>query len=134
MIHQLMTVQCSPVDYFRQFLNADLFQYIMDQSNLYAVLSGSSFRTTVAELEQYVGILMKMGMVPMPSYRSYWSTELRLPAVADIMSRDRFFDLNRFLHFSDNSTAVTNREDSNYDRFYKVRPLLTYLRNACLCD
>ena len=43
---------CLPVDYFRQFFNADLFQYIMDQSNLYAVQSGSSFRTTDAVLQQ----------------------------------------------------------------------------------
>jgi len=47
------------------------------------------------------------------------------------MSRNRFEELNRYLHFSDNSKVVTNRDDANYDRFNKVRPLLNMLREAC---
>ena len=109
-----------------------MFSHIVEQTNTYAAQSGSNFRTDVTEVEQYVGILVKMGLVNRPHYKMYWSKELRFPAIADIMSRNRFEELNRYLHFSDNSRVVTNRDDVNYDRFNKVRPLLNMLREACL--
>lgn len=121
-----------PIEYFNMFFQQDLFTHIAEQTNIYAVQSGSNFRTSATEVEQLIGILMKMGLVSMPRYRLYWSKELRFPAVADIMSRNRFDELNKYLHFNDNTKTVTNRDDENYDRFYKVRPLLNMLREACL--
>ena len=94
--------------------------------------NGSSFRISEDELKQYVGILIRMGIVPMPSYKSYWSDELRFPPVADVMSRNRFTDINKIVHFNDNSKTVTDRDDPQYDRYYKVRPLLNFVRDACL--
>jgi len=73
-----------------------------------------------------------MGLVHMPRYKCYWSTEIRFSAVADVMSRNRFSDLTRYLHFNDNNTATTDRDDPHYDRYFKVRPLLTMLRESCL--
>ena len=40
--------------------------------------------------------------------------------------------MNKFVHFNDNAKQVTNRDDPNYDWYYKVRPLLISLRDACL--
>ena len=48
------------------------------------------------------------------------------------MTRDRFKDLNRFVQFNDNALATQNRDDPAYDQYYKVRPLLNMLRDACL--
>jgi len=73
-----------------------------------------------------------MGLVHMPQYNMYWSKKLRFTAVVDVMSRNRFNELTRYIHFNDNSKAVTNREDQNYDRYFKVCPLLNLLREACL--
>ena len=67
-----------------------------------------------------------MGLVQMPRYGMYWSKELRYSPVADVLTRNRFYDL----HFNDNSKTVQNRDDQNYDRFYKVRPILSMLRTA----
>lgn len=105
-----------PVEYFRMFFRPPLIEKIVEQSNVYAVQSGSSFRTDLLEIEQYVGVLIKMGLVRMPRYR--------YPPIADVLSRNRLNDLSRYIHFNDNSQAVTNREDPNYDRYFKVRPLL----------
>jgi len=88
--------------------------------------------TDEKEIEQYIGILARMGIVHMPRYDLYWGVELRYPPIADVMTRNRFKELNRFLHFNGNALATQSRDDPAYDRFYKVRPLLTMLRDACL--
>ena len=121
-----------PIHYFRQFFCTPLLEDIVQQTNIYAVQCGSTFGTDLAEIEQYLGVLVKMGLVHMPRYKCYWSTELRFPAIADVMSRNRFSDLTRYIHFNDNSKAITNRDDPQHDRYYKVRPLLNKLREACL--
>lgn len=68
----------------------------------------------------------------MPRYDLYWSTEMRYPSIADVMSRDRFKEIIRYMHFNDNTKLVKNREDPAYDRLFKVRQLLTKLRAQCL--
>jgi len=90
------------------------------------------FRTDLAEIEQYLGILVKMGLVHMPRYTCYWSSELRFPAVADVMSRNMFSNLTRYIHFNDSNKMITNRDDPQYDPYFKVRPLLGMLRESCL--
>lgn len=92
-----------PITYFRKFFSTPLLKHIVEQTNLLSTQNASSFRTTEDEIEQYIGILIRMGMVPMPSYKSYWSDELRFPPVADVMSRNRFTDINKFVLFKDNS-------------------------------
>jgi len=72
-----------PINYFKKFFTADVIAYITHQTNLYAAQSGSTFITNEEEIEQYLGILMKMGIVQMPRYQMYWSTELRYPPVAE---------------------------------------------------
>lgn len=121
-----------PIDYFHKFFTNELVQHIVEQTNVYAIQTGSSFRTDSDEIEQYLGVLLKMGIVAMPRYRMYWSRELRFPPVADVMSRNRFDELGKHIHFNDNTELITNRDDPAYDRYFKVRPMLSMLRDACL--
>jgi hypothetical protein len=121
-----------PITYFRRFFPQELIRLIVEQTKIYAFQEGSNFETDHDEIEQYLGILLRMGLVSMPRYRMYWSNELRFPPVADVIGRNRFFDLNRYLHFSDNSKVVKKRDDPEYDRFSKVRPMLNIIQQACL--
>ncbi|KAK0046136.1 PiggyBac transposable element-derived protein 3 [Biomphalaria pfeifferi] len=122
----------TPISYFGQFFTPDMMQLIVEETNRYAVQNGSRFRINMQNLETYVGILLRMGIVHMPRYRMYWSSELRYNAIADYMSRNMFEDIGRFIHFNDNSKVITNRKDQNYDSLYKIRPLLEKLRQQCL--
>jgi hypothetical protein len=124
--------EIDPFEYFCTFFSAELFEHIVKQTNMYAAQQGSRFITDKNEIEQYIGVLLRMGIVRMPSLPMYWSQEMRYGPVADVISRNRFREIHRFLHFSDNNLAVTNRDDPNYDRYYKVRPVLESLRSACL--
>ncbi|KRZ52480.1 PiggyBac transposable element-derived protein 2, partial [Trichinella nativa] len=103
-------------EYFRQYFHLTLLNHIVEQSHI-----------TESELEAFLGTLLKMGLVPKPRYSMYWSTELRCDAIADAMSRNRFREVLRYLHFNDNSEAVLDRESPRYDR-------LASANDACSID
>eukprot|EP00795_Rhopilema_esculentum_P017035 gene17035-8543_t len=83
------------------------------------------------EIENYLGVLLRMCIVQMPRYRMYWETETRYEQVAGIMSRNRFELFKKFLHFADNSNAPDPR-DPNRDKLHKIRELFEQLRQNCL--
>ena len=86
-----------------------------------------SVKTSVEEIKTYVGMQILMGIIKLPSYRNYWSGALRYRAIADVMSRNRFEILSRYLHFVDNDSV----QDVS-DKLFKIRPILTAVRNECL--
>ncbi|KAK2723680.1 hypothetical protein QYM36_002127 [Artemia franciscana] len=86
------------------------------------------FGVSSAEVECFLGILAFTGIVKMPSYRSYWSNETRYPVIADAMSRDRFEQIKKYLHFNDNLTQKP-RGDPGHDKIHKVRPLIEMIRD-----
>jgi len=96
----------------------------------YDVAKGS-FGTTKTEIERLLSIFLKMCIVQMLRYSIYWEAETRYSPIASLMSRDRFKKLKAFLHFNDNSKPP-GKNDSSYDKLYKIRPLLQMLRENCL--
>jgi len=44
---------------------------VVEQTNLYAVQVGSSFVTNEKEMEEYIGALIRMGIVHKPRYDMY---------------------------------------------------------------
>jgi hypothetical protein len=58
----------------------------------------------------------------------YWINATRYGRIADIMSRNRFDALRRFLHINNNEN-MKPREDSQYDKLFKVRPFIESLNN-----
>ena len=66
-----------------------------------------------------------MGIVHCPSLDDYWAMDTRVPQVADLMSSKRFRLLRRTIHFNDNRLS-----HGTVDRFYKIRPIITYLNES----
>jgi hypothetical protein len=56
------------------------------------------------ELEVFLGILLLSGYPSLPSERDFWSCQpdLGVPLVAEVMSRDRYYQIKSFLHLVDN--------------------------------
>jgi hypothetical protein len=67
-----------------------------------------------------MGIMMKMGIVKLPQYRSYWSQQLRYPPIADMLPRNRFQQL------------VENLQTDKSDKLAKIRPVIIAVRNQCI--
>ena len=82
---------------------------------------------TVSEFDVFIGILMYMALVKLRSVDLYWSED----PVYDRgfkkmcrMSRNRFQQIIRYLHFTDEANQPPRNERS---KTYKVDPILTYL-------
>ena len=96
---------------------------IAQESCRYACEKNIQFTISVPELKAALGILILSGYHTLPSRRLYWSMDddVRVDLVAKAMSRDRFEEILRFLHFTDNQTL--NKED----KMAKLRPLMNHL-------
>ena len=90
-------------------------EYIALQSNIYAMnKDGKTLNTSADEIEQFIGILLLIGVYPCTSYRLYWDNYSRFGLIADVMSRNRFELLLHYIHFNDNS-QMKPRDDPEYD-------------------
>ncbi|KAG0716092.1 PiggyBac transposable element-derived protein 3 [Chionoecetes opilio] len=74
---------------------------------------------------KFVALLIYMGITDLPSVDDYWAMETRVPKVGNLMSSKRFRLLKRMVHFNDNSQIP-----GTIDRFYKIRPLFSFLNTT----
>lgn len=111
-----------PIQYFRDFFDSDLFNTIVEQSNLYCTQQNpnSGLKLDQNELEQFIGTAVYMSVFRLPRSRMYWSSKCRIPQIADVMSRDRWEEVKRFIHFTDLAP-------NNDDKLFKVRSLIDSL-------
>ncbi len=111
------TEELSAVDHFKLFWNDKLRDLVVEETNLYSVQkSWASVNTSPTEIEQFIVMHMKMGIISLPSYNLYWSNELQYPSIADIMPRKRFEKIRQFLHFVDNMA----NDENTQDKLFKV--------------
>ena len=121
----------TPYQYFKQMFDDSIIADIVDNTNLYSVQqTGTSIALTTAEMEKFLGILVTMSIIKLPRQRMYWSSETRIPAVADVMSSRQFEKIKRYLHFVDNNTELP-KTDPNYDKLFKVRSLIDAVVGNC---
>ena len=117
----------TPYQYFRRFFPPAIDELVAEQTNLYSVQkSNRSVKTTGDEISSLIGIMMKMGIVQLPSYQLYWSQSFRYEPIAEVMSRNRFFELLNNLHFAN------NLEIEKGDKLAKVRPIIDAVRQECV--
>ncbi|KAM4550617.1 piggyBac transposable element-derived protein 2-like isoform 1-T1 [Fundulus diaphanus] len=117
-----------PIQYFRDFFDADLMNTIVQQSNLYYTQESthnrySGLKLDRNELEQFIGTLVYMSVVHLPKSRMYWSSECRVEQVADVMTRERWKKIKEFIHFNDNRNMSANSQDV----LFKIRPVIDAL-------
>ena len=87
---------------------------------------------TEEEICAYLGFCILMAVNQLPSITDYWRTDevYHYAPVANRISRDRFLDITRYLHFTDNR-SLPSRTDPTYDRLQKVRPVIDVVFEAC---
>ena len=116
-------------DVFFLFFTSSILEHIVKESNAYAAeMMGEAFERwqpyTVDELCAYMGFMILMGMVKLPTIRDYWKKDasFHYSPVASKISRKQFYNLHRYLHFADNRTP-TPPGSPGYDKLGKVAPI-----------
>ena len=122
--------QCKyPVEYFMKIFGEKTFEMLLEQTNIHRVnIKDSAAKVTMVELRKAIGILMYMSVQRMPNTRMFWSKSMGHTAVNSVLTRDRFEEIIRLLHMS-NNTLQPARDDPAFDKLYKVRQLLDYLNS-----
>ena len=84
-------------------------------------------KITVEELKAFLGFCILMGINSLPALKDYWKRDpaFHYAPIADRITRDRFLEISRYLHFVDNDT-LPQRDSPSYDRLGKVRPLINH--------
>ena len=133
----------TPLDYFRLYFTDELIDLLVSETNRYAdqymdrnnVPPHSPVHmwtpTDRNEMCAFLGLSILMGIVYKPRLSMYWSSDLvyKTGIFGDIMARDRYLLLLRFLHFADNDTL--DARDPDRDRLGKIRPLINVIRERC---
>jgi len=119
-----------PLQFFNRFFDDELIELLVQQTTLYAKQSKLQHwdDVTADEMNAFLAILIAMGMHQLPNAELFWSTDplFHVQPVADIMPVKRFKKILQGLHINDNTKALKHG-DPQYDRLYKVRPLLLKL-------
>ncbi|GFW39278.1 piggyBac transposable element-derived protein 4 [Trichonephila clavipes] len=106
-------------DFFKLMLTDEILAVLVEETNRYAFdllnLHGessdkrkhaSSWKPTDKnEILKFLGLILLMGHIEKDSLQDYWTTDnlIETPIFREVMPRDRFLMILKFLHFSDNS-------------------------------
>ena len=106
-------------DFFKLYITNQIINHIVVQTNLYAKQFIEQYQNNLrphslvhqqkatdrAETLTLLAVVILMGVVHKPRFAMYWSTDslISTPIFSQIISRDRFLILMRFLHFADNN-------------------------------
>lgn len=133
---------CTPLTFFQLFWSDDLFDFIRVQTNKNAEVKRNANPdkhkspweaiNDVAEIKAFFGLCLAMGILKLPLVEMYWQKKFSLFEVndwGDIMSRNRFSSIMRYLKFCDEQVDKPAVEPGQpgYDRLYKVRRFLSII-------
>jgi len=131
-----VSISSDPLELFSLFFDGNVIDLIVMETNRYASQCRGDddiWETNAEEIRAYFGFYVLMGINHLPEIRDYWSKDEKLhySPVADRISRRRFEEISRYLHFADNATLPARGEDG-YERLQKVQPIITVIRERCL--
>ena len=131
---------------------------IVEETNRYArqVLGEASstdwLDVTEKDIWAFFGFCILMGINRLPQLHLYWNTNpiYHYLPVAERITRDRFFEIWRFLHFCNNEappvTCASSTSSLSFvqspslpdpqpiDRLWKVRPVISAIVAACCAN
>ena len=121
-------VEPKPLDIFMDAAKLDdLRQLVIPQSVLYMQQQGHVFAIEVEELNVFIETTAFMEYHIVPTLHDYWSQDpgLGIAVVANVMSRDRFLEERRALHF-----VNYDKLHDEQDNAWKVRPIINHFNSS----
>lgn len=122
-----------PIDYFALFFNDDFINYLVTETNTFAeqFIRDNNLKrrsrihewqpTDNKEIRQFFGLTILMGIIQKPNIQMYWSNDplYSTPVFKQVMKRDRYLLILKFLHFNDNDN-MPDRTEPKPDRLFKI--------------
>ena len=135
----LVPVSHDPLEMFSHFFTEELLSLIVRETNLFAAQclsaanNSSTWDTNLEEIKAYLGFMVVMGVNRLPEIRDYWSTDTKLnnAFISSRITRKRFEEISRYLHFVDNTTLPL-RDEPGFHRLQKVEPIITAMKESFL--
>ena len=115
----------TPLQYFSKYYNDILFimtllDIVAEQTNIYSFQTiHKSIDRNCSEIVSLIGMIIKMGILQPRSYKLHWSRDFFCPIIADVMPRNRYQELLRYLLFAKNDSINAQ------DRLVEIRPLIS---------
>ena len=127
----------TPILVFRNFFTEEIFNLIVDQTNIYGKQKqGRNSRNNTdlwedvitKDIESFLGIIIVMGINSLPSMKHCWSKDniFHNSFISSIMSRNRFFQIFYNLHRGNSSLDPKSRS-TNYSKTYKMKNFVEIL-------
>lgn len=125
-----LTGKNKEIDFFTAFFDEEVMNVIVTETNRYAEQkkSKSWYPVTTNEMFAFIGMIIYMGLVPLPVKELYWSTNplFYVEKIASVMPVNRFKKILSNLHLNDNE-KMPGRDKPDFDKLYKLRPLIERL-------
>ncbi|KAH8024921.1 hypothetical protein HPB51_002335 [Rhipicephalus microplus] len=127
----LMTVNNGFRDYLVQYVPHEVFEMMAFAMNTTHVQeTGKILETSVEELNMFFfGISLTISFLCYPQICMYWMKKTMVPLVADNMTKNRYFQLQRRLKLV-NELYVSEQEKEK-DRLWRIRPLVSFVLEGC---
>lgn len=120
--------ELSLLERFFEYLPLEFWEETARETNYYSFQKKhKSINTTSDELIRFIGINLIMSVLGKPQIRLYWSNEYGAEIIKNTMTRDRYFEIRKNLHFVNND----EHDPTSSDRLWKVRPFLTHIQSKC---
>lgn len=126
---------CLPIDFYGLFLDEEILDFLIIETNRYASQSLRNRKLKAysrlkkwtpidrTEMRNFLGLVMWMGLVNMPSLVDYWRKDiLYANKVTEVMSRNRFELILSMFHCSNNEKP----EHGRLDKIQKLVDLLVF--------
>jgi len=130
---QVNLIESDPMNIYEKFLSNDVIDLIVTETNRFA--EQFLFKIEVSrrflmyhwkncdrnKMRRFLGIIILMGMCPLPNMRLYWSNKemFKNDVIQNAMKRNRFECILKCLHFHDNDIVDTSKP-----RLSKIKELL----------
>lgn len=128
--------EVSVLQLFEEYFIPEVWTLIVNMTNLNAATKHANDNdnhkwndTSIEEMKTFFGLVIAMGIMKLPRLELYWQKKywiFDIPSFNKIMSRNRFSQIWRFLHFCDEAN-IPAADDPNRDKLFKVRPMLDLL-------
>lgn len=123
-----------PVSFFHCLFTEEFIEHLVFQTNNYAQQQQKSYEPCNSKsMKAFLAINILKGIKKQASYKDYWSSneQLRDSYISSIMPVNRFSWFLSHLHVNDHNLQP-KRNEPNFDKLYKVRPLLDSLSKTFL--